>query len=324
MTTTTTASTTSTRRRKNTTSPAQRAEWAATRDARLAELHEQVATGVAHLVQGDAWQNMLNAARRFHRYSLGNQLLIVAQRPEATQVAGFTTWKSLGRQVRKGERGIGILAPCPIRPTDDTPAAAPAAAGAAGQAPAPRMRWRAATVFDIAQTEGDPVVTTADLVTVVDGEAPAGLWDGLAAQVAAHGYTVERGDCGTADGWTNPATQVVRIGGDTRDAAAVSVLAHELAHIVCAHVQDVATYATCRGRCEIEAESVAYIVTGARGLDTSGGSFGYVAGWAQGHPDQVRSTADTVLRAARTILDQLDTTAEGTTAEDTDSEEAGQ
>jgi len=311
--------TTTTRRRKAKTAPTpeQRAEWAAARDARLTELHEQVATGVAALVEGDAWQNMLNAAKRFHRYSLGNQLLIMVQRPDATQVAGFTTWKALGRQVRKGERGIGILAPCPIRPREDGTSAP--MAGAPGEAPKPRMRWKAATVFDIAQTEGEEVVTAADLVTMPTGDAPAGLWDGLAAQVTAHGYTLERGDCGTAEGWTNPGTHVVRISGDTVDAAAVSVLAHELGHIVCGHARDLPTYATCRGRCEIEAESVAYVVTGARGLDTSGGSFGYVAGWAHGHPEQVRGAAETVLRAARTILDALDAT-----DEDTDTEEAGQ
>jgi len=100
---------------------------------------------------------------------------------------------------------------------------------------------------------------------------------------------------------------VVRVRDDVSDAQACKTLVHELAHIVCGHVEDLPTYATCRGRCEVEAESVGYVVTGAHGLDTSGDSFGYVAVWAQGHPEEVRAAADTVLRAARTILDQLDT-----------------
>jgi len=311
-------STTTRRRTTTTATPKQRAEWATARDARLAELHEQVAAGVAALADSDAWRAMLDTARRFHRYSMGNQLLIAAQRPDATQVAGFTTWKALGRSVRKGERGIAILAPCTIRTadtattdtaTDSEPQDAPTDTGTGGAAiPAPRRtRWKTVTVFDVSQTEGEPIVCPADLSIPTQGEAPAGLWDGLAAQVTARGYTVERGDCGSAAGWTDPTTRVVRISGEHADGAAVAVLAHELAHIVCGHVEDLPTYATCRGRCEVEAESVGYVVTGAHGLDTSGDSFGYVAVWAQGHPEQVRAAADTVLRAARTILDQLDT-----------------
>jgi len=80
---------------------------------------------------------------------------------------------------------------------------------------------------------------------------------------------------------------------------------------VCGHTTDLPTYLTCRGRCEVEAESVAYIVTGAKGLDTSNYTFGYVTGWADGNPDQIRDTAETVLGAARAILDQLPTTDDG-------------
>ena len=316
---TTTTRRAKTRRATSTATPAQRADWSAARDARLTELHEQVTAGVAALADSDAWRAMLNTARRFHRYSLGNLLLIGAQRPEATQVAGFGTWKALGRQVRKGERGVSILAPCPIRTTNDTDTGG---GDVGGEAPAARLRWKVATVFDVAQTDGDPIATPADLVTLPQGDLPPGLWDGLAAQVAAHGYTLERGDCGTARGFTNPTTMVVRVTGEQVDAAATKTLAHELAHVVAGHVEDLPTYATCRGRCEIEAESIAYVVTGAQGLDTSAYSFGYVAVWADGHPDQVRDTAATVIRCARTILDQLATEAD--TDNDTEADTGGE
>ncbi len=75
---------------------------------------------------------------------------------------------------------------------------------------------------------------------------------------------------------------------------------------MCGYVEDAPTYRTCRGRCEIEAESVAYVVAGAHGLDTSGSTFGYVAEWARGHTDQVLATAETVTRVAHTILTALD------------------
>jgi len=76
----------------------------------------------------------------------------------------------------------------------------------------------------------------------------------------------------------------------------------ELAHIEAGHIGDLPTYATCRGRCEVEAESIAYVVAAAHGLDASGYSFAYVAGWAGGDLSVVRQAAETVTKAARTIL----------------------
>ncbi len=100
---------------------------------------------------------------------------------------------------------------------------------------------------------------------------------------------------------TRPAG-VVRVRGDIDDAHAVKTLAHELGHLECGHVKDLPTYLTCRGRCEVEAESVAYVVAAAHGLDASGYSFAYVAGWAGGDLTGVREAAETVTKAARTIL----------------------
>ncbi len=281
----------------------------ADRDARLHELHEQVAEGVAALVDSDAWRAMLDTAAKFHTYSLGNVLLIGLQAPQATRVAGFRTWKSLGRQVRKGERGIGILAPCTYRPkasTAATDSAREQAKDERGGAAAPatggkQLRgFRVVHVFDVAQTDGDLLPDVAP--ALLTGQAPAGLWDDLAGQVTGHGYTLERGDCSGANGYTDPARRVVRVRGDVDDAQAVKTLAHELGHLECGHVADLPTYLTCRGRCEVEAESVAYVVAAAHGLGASGYTFAYVAGWAGGDLARVRQAAETVTKAARTIL----------------------
>ncbi len=197
---------------------------AGTADDKLAELHNQITEGVAALTDSDAWRAMLDTAAKFHHYSLGNLLLITAQAPHATRVAGFHTWRSVGRQVRKGERGIAILAPCTFRPkvtdtatpdavggsTDDRSDRNDSAVTTDGNKDAKKTRrgqarrFRRAYVFDISQTDGDPLTDVRpELLT---GQAPAGLWDSLTAQVQAHGYTVERGPCGTANGYTNPAT----------------------------------------------------------------------------------------------------------------------
>jgi hypothetical protein len=89
------------------------------RAERLMQLHAELSAGVEQLVEGAAWKAMLAAAARFHSYSWRNCLLIGSQMPTATQVAGYRTWQSLGRQVREGERGIGVIAPVVYRGIDE-------------------------------------------------------------------------------------------------------------------------------------------------------------------------------------------------------------
>ena len=94
---------------------------ASRREDPLARAHQQLTAAVDALVHGHNWQQMLQVAARFPRYSPNNVLLITAQRPDATRVAGYRTWTTLGRHVKKGEHGIAILAPCTYKSTD-TPA----------------------------------------------------------------------------------------------------------------------------------------------------------------------------------------------------------
>ena len=167
---------------------------------------------------------------------LGNLLLIGAQAPQATRVAGYRSWQSVGRQVRKGERGIAILAPCTYRPkADQAEPAAPAgpeptatcSGGAAPAAGGKQVRgFRVVRVFALHQTEGAPLPEVAPALLV--GQAPAGLWDGLAGQVSRYGYALERGDCAGANGYTDPTRRVVRVRDDIDEAQAVKVLAHDL------------------------------------------------------------------------------------------------
>jgi len=287
---------------------------------KLAALHEQISEGVAALVESEGWRAMLDTAAKFHSYSLGNLLLIALQSPQATRIAGFRSWQSLGRQVRKGERGIAILAPCtyrpktadraePATPTGPEPATS-CSGGVAPDAGSKQVRgFRVVHVFALHQTEGAPLPEVAPALLV--GQAPAGLWDALEGQVLGHGYTVHRGDTGRANGWTDPTSRTVRVSSAVDDAQAVKTLIHELAHLECGHVADLPTYATCRGRCEVEAESVAYVVTAAHGLDASGYTFAYVAGWAGPDLSLVRQAAETVTKAARAILSHCSTATDG-------------
>jgi hypothetical protein len=303
----------STRTRK--ASPAQLAE----RDQKLAAAHERLTAGIAELTSGEAWAAMLAASSRFHQYSLNNVLMILSQCPEATQVASYKRWTELGRQVRKGEHGIAIFAPMTYRPREDE-VDANAQRDSQGR-PAQRVRgFRLVPVFDISQTDGDPIEPTprrGDFATLLKGQAPEGAWDVLAKIVADQGFSLVRvadaSVIGGANGRTDYSTREVLVRSDVSDAQACKTLAHEVAHILLGHEH---TLGADRSRKEVEAESVAFLVGDAVGLDTSGYTFGYVAGWAaEGEvADELASTAKRVLEVARKVIAELDGTESGVAA----------
>jgi DNA primase len=329
-------------------SPAELEAREAVRAAKLDALHATLTEQIAALRTGQDWQQWLAVAARFHNYSFNNVLLIAAQRPGATAVAGCEAWKTLGRQVDKGERGIQILAPVVRRTASaDPPAADPPAAEGGGSPTSDQIGndrqeralaggarrvagFRVAYVFDVTQTSGAPLPDR-PVPRLLAGQAPAGLWDALAEQVHARGFALQRGPClgGVANGLTNYLTRTVTVRADVDDAQAVKTLAHELAHVLLhdptapptvpptappaagpgepGGAGSVDPSGQCRGRVEVEAESVAYLVTASHGLDSGGYTFPYVAGWA-GSVDAttpetvVRATGQRVLTAAHVIL----------------------
>lgn len=263
---------------------------------RLEALHETLTESVAALTQSEAWTAWLHVAAKFHRYSFNNQMLILCQRPDATLVNSYKRWGEIGRQVRKGEKSIGILAPCSRKVKDEE----------TGEEKFRVTGFRVVSVFDVSQTDGDPVPEQ-PLPTLLDGEAPAGLWDALTSVAEAHGYTVERGDCGAANGYTQPATHTIRVRDDVSDAQAVKTLAHEVAHVTLGHVDDLAGYEVHRGVAEVEAESTAYLIAHMHGLPTDAYTLPYVAGWAGETAEDVaaaiRKTGERVIKAARLVSD---------------------
>ena len=139
---------------------------------------------------------MLTVAARLPTYSPHNVVLIASQRPDATRVAGYAAWRRLGRQVRGGEHGIAILAPVNIRAKTDRAVTAETARADSDQSdasPGPLRTGCADSavvhVFDISQTDGPELPAVSP--RLLDGAAPAGLWDGLAAEVTAAGFTLD-------------------------------------------------------------------------------------------------------------------------------------
>jgi len=261
-----------------------------------------------------------------------NVLLITSQCPHARAVAGFGTWKQLGRQVRRGENGIAILAPVTRRDAADRGGAAPRMAGAdpagaatgpgqpadrdAAQPPdarpgpsGPRISGlRVVHVFELGQTEG-PDLPTGPVPQLLEGASPAGLYDGLAQQVRCEGFALLRHEfevphlgSGRANGVTDYLARTVLVRPELTPAQATKTLAHELGHVLL-HRPPTRPDRLDRDRAEIEAESVAYLVTAAHGLAADDYTVPYVTGWSGGDLTLLRQTVERVLGTAQHILD---------------------
>lgn len=213
-------------------SEAEKEQFAQQRKEKVDELHKQLADNVTRLNEGEAWQKWLSMAAKFHRYSFNNVLLIAVQRPDATLVAGYRAWQSMGHQVRKGETSIKVLGPVTRRmPVLDSSTGQPVR-DSSGEVLYRRQMIgvKPVAVFDASQV--DPPVPTPPQPQLLTGQAPEGLWDALAGIVVAEGYRVTRGDCHGANGFTDYAGLEVRVRDDVDDAQAVKTLAHEVGHVL--------------------------------------------------------------------------------------------
>ncbi|WP_251153611.1 ArdC-like ssDNA-binding domain-containing protein [Cellulosimicrobium sp. Marseille-Q4280] len=277
---------------------------------KVAAFHAELEQRVSELAHDENWLAYLDTMAKFHRYSMLNTLLIAAQRPGATKVAGFRKWKDeLGRHVRKGEKGISIFAP-KTRRVPVTDAAGNPVKGENGKAKyeVRCIGFTTTTVFDVSQTDGPEMpAVTHDL----SGEPPAGFTQDLEAAITAQGYTIGSEDLpGTARGYTDPRGKRVVVEASLSPAMRAKVLAHELGHIACGHTERLEEYHSGhrggRGQMEVEAESVAYALCRANGMSTQVGDVSgtYVAGWAgPAGSEAVKASANAVAKATRTVLE---------------------
>jgi len=305
----------------------------AARDARLAGLHAELVNAVDGLVSSDDWRRAMEFAARFRSRSFNNTLLIWVQHtaahaagrvpaPTPSYVAGFNQWQQLGRSVEKGQSGYMIQAPVTARFATLTPTFAESwrrlgrmETPRPGEVVRPRMIGvKPAYVWDVSQTAGDPVPDRPG-PQLLQGDAPEGLWDGLAAQIHERGFRIQRvADAGMihgANGLTDYTTRTVAVRTDMDDAAQVKTLAHELAHVIL-HGPDNPDATAHRGIGEVEAESVALMIGAAHSLDASGYTIPYVASWASAvegktATEVVQATGERVRATAVTILDKLAT-----------------
>jgi hypothetical protein len=289
-------------------------------DTRKDEMHSTIEAWIDELV-GDVdaaqasseFQEWLDVQSRFHDYSHRNTLLIKLQCPQATTVAGFNTWRNeFDRHVQEGEQAIWIWAPiitkqcpeCENSPSyhedidceyDETPPEE-WSKGLVG--------FKPAAVFDVSQTEGEPLP---ELETEATGDAE-GLVPALTAAADELGVTVRIVD---ADEWEHgdakgvckqrdihDFTPIVEAKARTNQADLAVTLIHEYAHALLHFgVDDEAE----RSRREVEAEAVAYIVGRFFGLDTSGSAF-YLAAWQDDDPEAIQDRLGRISSTAQEII----------------------
>ena len=285
---------------------------AAQRQAEREALLERLGEKVAALGNSDEWMAYLRFMAAFRRYSFRNLLLIAMQCPDATHVAGFRKWQQLGRQVGKGEKAIKILGYSTKKVTKIDPAT--------GEEVEDKIaRFPVLSVFDVSQTDGEPIPSNAyELPT---GEGPAGALDRLASWLQGEGWTLRELPLGgMMEGYTDHRRRIIATETALEPAARLLVLLHEAAHALL-HDND-AEYVAHRGVCETEAESTAYVIANLLGMDADASSVSYVAGWAKADPEVIAAAATNVLRAVNTIAAALGMDADDENDDQADNETA--
>lgn len=257
---------------------------------------EQLAKAVDDVRASELFREYLNMQSRFHRYSWHNAMLIMSQKPDAERVAGFKTWQTMGRHVRKGERGIMIFAPRPWKHTDTD--------DAGNDTERQGVTFRPVYVFDVSQTDGEPLpeIDVPDVDTAAD-TLLASLGRVASKRGIAVNYTsLEPGYFGVSKGGS------IDIAKDHATGQQAKTLAHELAH-ESLHKGEKRQGLT-RSAAELEAESVAYVVCRHFSLDTEVRSSAYIALW-DGNAKALRESLERIATTARDIIDDVDALASG-------------
>lgn len=285
---------------------------------KLKEITDKLEQGITDIFASENYQNYLNTMSKFHNYSLNNTILIAMQKPDATHVAGFNTWKNdFERNVMKGQKGIKIIAPSPykvkVQQEVKDPATGRPVIGADGKPVTEETErkipaYKVVSVFDVSQTEGKELPTIgADMLTG-DVERYGDFFAALE-QASPTPIGFEEIHSG-AKGYYSHEDKRIAIQEGMSELQTLKTAIHEIAH---ARLHDIDLTAEQeqarpdRRTREVEAESVAYTVCQHYGLDTSEYSFGYVAGWSSDKElTELKASLETIRKTAAEIINEVD------------------
>jgi hypothetical protein len=272
--------------------PEQKKEY---REAQAKLGAEFMASAVADLLTSEGWRRWAACRAKMGHYSLNNQLMIFIQCPEATMVTKLSAWNQMGRGVEKGTHGLKIWAPLLRWPTSEE------VADGHPKDKKVLYGWKIVSVFDVSQTKGDPLPIPES--RPVSGDSHAEFLPSLLRFAKTLGFAVatEKLPAGTG-GYCDPHAKRIVLGEGADANASVRVLIHELAHALGVGYQDYG-----REAAEVIVETVTFIVCSGIGLDTSGDSVPYVAGWGeQDSAEAIKKFAGVVHTIARKIEDAIE------------------
>ena len=284
-----------------------------TEKQRVQELTDKLEQGLQDLFNSDSYRNYLSTMSKFHNYSFNNTLLIAMQKPDATLVAGFKAWhKNFDRHVKKGEKGIRILAPAPYKIKEERdkidPVTQELLLDKDGNPQKEEVEitipaFRAVSVFDVAQTDGKPIPELAAKELLSDVE---GYQDMIRAVEAISPVPIELEEiAGDSKGYYDREAKRIAVQENMSESQTLKTMIHEVAHskLHSKEVEQDEQMRKDRYTKEVEAESIAYTVCQHFGVDTSDYSFGYIAGWSSGRDTkELRSSMDTIRRTASELI----------------------
>lgn len=263
------------------------------RKEKMDRITQMLKEGVENVFSSENYKNWLRVCSKFHHYSLNNQILILMQTGgTATQVAGYRKWQTLGRQVKKGSHGIWIIAGMPIKQESDTP----------DEGSKTIMRYKAVTVFDIADTYGEDLPSLVQELTDDDASYDAIIERLIDFSSVPVTFTDDLPN--GVYGCFSPSEQSIKVRDSVSRHQKLKTLVHELSHYLCDNDKD---HRDSRETMEVRAESISYCVLsqipGVEPSDTY--SFGYIAGWSSTKElpelkavmQDIRDTADKILSA---------------------------
>ena len=275
---------------------------------------QSLESGVEELFTSNRYQEFLKTMAKFHNYSFNNTMLIAMQRPDATLVTSYKNWQSMGRQVMKGEKGITIIAPAPYKKMKEKEVLDENQRPIMGTDGKPKTEqvevtvphFKAVTVFDIAQTSGEPIQTLApELLTAAVQD-----FDSFMQAIQKISPVPIRFDeiDGNANGYYHNADKEIVIEKGLSESQTLKTAIHETAHAKLHDKEIMESLGVEKDRLtkEVEAESVAYCVCSSFGLDTSDYSFPYIAGWSSSREmKEMKASMDVIRKTAGEMIDQL-------------------
>ena len=287
---------------------------------KLKEITDRLEQGITELFESERYKEYLRVMSKFHNYSFNNTLLIAMQKPDASLVAGFSSWKNnFGRNVMKGEKGIKIIAPSPFTVKQEVaktdPQTGKPVIGKDGKPVTEEKEikvpaYKVVSVFDVSQTEGRELPDIAVDELTGDVDRFKDFFSALE-QVSPVPVGFEKIE-GGAHGYYHLEEKRIAIDEGMSDLQTLKTAIHEIAH---AKLHDIDLNApkeeqkprVDRRTREVEAESVAYTVCQHYGLDTSDYSFGYVAGWSSGKElAELRGSLETIRNTAAEMINAID------------------